>query len=109
MNCRGVSRRLKRVRVALAAGWENRFNQSLTILVPEYLRCDLLGRSFLPSVRQLRERARLCRQRAEVARSIISRANFLAFAREYERLATSAEERERDTRAGKAIAARGSA
>lgn len=63
----------------------------------------------MPSVRQLRERARLCRQRAEVARSIISRANFLAFAREYERLATTAEERERYTRASKVIAARGSA
>ena len=40
---------------------------------------------------QLREREKLCRERAETARDSISRANFLALADEYARQAERAE------------------
>lgn len=41
----------------------------------------------MTSAKQLRARAQLCRERARTARNPISRANFQAFAEEYEKRA----------------------
>lgn len=51
----------------------------------------------MTSVKQLRARAQLCRDRARTARNPISRANFLAFAEEYERQAGRTVQRTRGT------------
>lgn len=45
----------------------------------------------MASAKQLREREKLCRERAETARNPTSRANFLALADEYRRHAERAE------------------
>lgn len=45
----------------------------------------------MASAKQLREREKLCRERAESARNPISRANFLALADEYRCQAEQAE------------------
>lgn len=49
----------------------------------------------MKSATQLRARAQLCYERARTARNRMSRANFLAFAEEYERQAEEASRRAR--------------